>query len=312
MAEAAARAEAAAQQVEVEAETRAEAAARAKEREASLEEAIARASAEADEAAATLAVMGGVLESTKEQTTSTLQAAWEEARQLSSVRAAAEEEEAGRAWFEANVSLEAQAEAEAVRAASQRELERTRRASTSALYAAAVEKKARQTAEAIANAALCRSILTESRTAAATSPVRKRDRAASMLSRARALGRGGPGGDGGTGSTVYVALSDGRLVSLSCDLGAMASARDGVSLHHLFGELRSAIGSSLQRHRYYALAKQLPMLRLQAEAVVSPVGAPLLLLEPEGGVPSRCPTGTLNALCAAEAVRVTLVEMNAP
>ena len=141
--------------------------------------------------------------------------------------------------------------------------------------------------------------------------MRKRDRAASLLSKARTLGRGQPGADGGTSSSVYVALFDGRLVSLGCDLAAMASARDEVSLHDLFGELRGAIGSSLQRHRYYALAKQLPMLRLQAEAVVSPVGAPLLLLEPEGGVPSRCPTGTLHALCTAEAVRVTLVDMNA-
>ena len=208
-----------------------------------------------------------------------------------------------------------------MRAAAQRELERRRRASTSALYAAAVEKKARETAEAIENAALCRSILSESRNAVGTSPMRKRDRAASLLNRARTLGRRRPGDDGGAGvnagpsgpgSTVYVALSDGRLVRLSCDLGAMASARDGISLHDLFGELRRTIGSSLHRHRYHALAKQLPMLRLQAEAVVSPDHAPLLLLEPQGGAPSRCPPGTVDALCAAEAVRVTLVDMHAP
>ena len=146
-------------------------------------------------------------------------------------------------------------------------------------------------------------------------------RAASLLNRARTLGRRRPGDDGGAGadagpsapgSTVYVALSDGRLVRLSCDLGAMASARDGISLHDLFGELRRTIGSSLHRHRYHALAKQLPMLRLQAEAVVSPDHAPLLLLEPQGGAPSRCPPGTVDALCAAEAVRVTLVDMHAP
>ena len=71
-------------------------------------------------------------------------------------------------------------------------------------------------------------------------------------------------------SSVYVALSDGRLVSLGYDLAlalGQLSVREDLTLPLLFGELRGAIGASLHRHRHYALAEQLPGLRLQAEAV---------------------------------------------
>ena len=160
-------------------------------------------------------------------------------------------------------------------------------------------------------------ILTEGRAAEKTRRRRKRGHLANALGRACSSGLGliGLGGvrrrHGGdhNGTLVYVALSDGELVSVSCDLRAMAATQAGLSPAALFGALRCAIGSSLPCRRYPELAEHLLGLRLQAE-VVSSARAPFVLREPEAGAEhalSSCPSGALHALGAAEAVRVTLV-----
>lgn len=46
---------------------------------------------------------------------------------------------------------------------------------------------------------------------------------------------------------MYVALSDGRLLSLSCDLVAMALTRDDIALYDIFGDVRDSDGSESSR-----------------------------------------------------------------
>lgn len=178
-------------------------------------------------------------------------------------------------------------------------------------------------ARAVRDETLCRAILTEAQTAwATTAQTRKRDRAASLLKTKlrwspvmRMVGSlvSQPRDGGDAGSAVYVVLPSRRLISVSFDMRAALTTQDGSSMTELFEQLRRAVRSTLHRHRYYELAKELPRTGLRIEAVVRSMDAPFAIEEPRR-VPSklkaealsRRPDATLLTLLEAEAVRVTL------